>query len=280
MKTNDIKELKLLAANGRRNVLEMLKIGKGGHLGPAYSCMDIVAALYGHTMNVDPKDPKMAGRDIFLVSAGHKAMAQYAVMAELGFFDKAVFNTFERFGSSIPGHPCMHLLPGIEANTGSLGHGISLACGMALAKKLNGTGERVFVITGDGELAEGSNWEGAAIAAHYGLDNLTVIVDHNGLQISGTNEEVMNFQPITGHFAGFGWATAEINGNSMEEVVSALDSLPLAKGKPSLICANTTKGFGCSMVAGKVGCHFVAYSDELYEATMKELDQMIAEVRA
>lgn len=275
---DNIKELKLLAAKGRRNVLEMLKIGKNGHMGPAYSCIDIVAALYGHTMNCDPKNPKKKDRDIFLISAGHKAMAQYAIMAELGYFDKSVFETFEKFGSPVPGHPCMHLLPGIEANTGSLGHGISLGCGMALSKKINGTPERVFVITGDGELAEGSNWEGAAIAAHYGLDNLTVIVDHNGLQISGCTKDVMSFEPITAHFAGFGWATCEINGNSMEEIVDALDKLPLEKGKPNLICANTIKGYGYSKIAGKINSHHVAYSPEMYDEAMKELDMMIAEV--
>lgn len=269
-----------MAANGRKNVLEMLKIGGGGHMGPAYSCMDIVAALYGHTMNVDPKNPKMADRDLFLISAGHKAMAQYAIMAELGFFDKEVFKTFEQFGSPVPGHPCMHLLEGIEANTGSLGHGISLAVGMALAAKLDKTNRRVYVLTGDGELAEGSNWEGAAAAAHHKLDNLTVIVDHNGLQISGQTKDVMSFEPVAAHFAGFGFATREINGNSMEEIVDALDALPYEAGKPNLICANTIKGFGSSPLEGKASCHFVAFTDELYNQTMKEIDEYIGEVKA
>lgn len=280
MKTDDIKRLKLLAANGRKNVLEMIRIGKAGHLGPAYSCIDIVAALYGHTMNNDPKNPRMGNRDILVMSAGHKAMAQYAIMAEVGYFDKSLFDTFERFGSPIPGHPCMHLLPGIEASTGSLGHGISLGCGMALAKKINGTDEKVFIITGDGELAEGSNWEGAAVASKYKLDNLTVIVDHNGLQISGETKDVMSLEPITAHFSGFGWATKEINGNRMEEIVFALDSLPFERGKPNLICARTVKGYGYSKIAGKASSHFVSHTQKDYEAAMKEIDDIIAEVEA
>lgn len=280
MAINDIKKLKALAAHSRQNVLRMIKAEGSGHLGPAYSCIDIITALYFHGMNVDPGDPKMAERDIFLLSAGHKAMAQYAVMAEMDFFDKAVLDTFGEFKSVIAGHPCMHLLPGIEGNTGSLGHGISLACGMALGKRQDGLKSRVFVITGDGELAEGSNWEGAAIAAHYGLDNLCVIVDHNGLQISGNTKDVMSFEPVAAHFAGFGWAVREINGNCMREIVEALDAVPFERGKPSLIVANTVKGCGYSKIAGKASCHYWMYDEEGYNEAMKELDAALAEVEA
>ena len=265
MAVNDIRELKMHAIQGRKNVLRMIKAEGGGHLGPAFSCMDIVTALYFHTLHVDPKNPKMPERDIFLLSAGHKAMAQYAVMAEMGYFDRSVLDTFGSFKSIIAGHPCMHLLPGIEANTGSLGHGILLGCG---------------VITGDGELAEGSNWEGAAVAAHYGLDNLCVIVDHNGLQISGNTKDVMSFEPVAEHFAGFGWATRVIDGNDMGQIVEALDSVPFEKGKPSVIVANTLKGCGFSKVAGKASCHHWAYNEADYNEAMQELDKALAEVKA
>lgn len=280
MAVNDIRELKMHAIQGRKNVLRMIKAEGGGHLGPAFSCMDIVTALYFHTLHVDPKNPKMPERDIFLLSAGHKAMAQYAVMAEMGYFDRSVLDTFGSFKSIIAGHPCMHLLPGIEANTGSLGHGILLGCGMALGKRQDKLPSRVFVITGDGELAEGSNWEGAAVAAHYGLDNLCVIVDHNGLQISGNTKDVMSFEPVTEHFAGFGWATHVIDGNDMGQIVEALDSVPFEKGKPSVIVANTLKGCGFSKVAGKASCHHWAYNEADYNEAMQELDKALAEVKA
>ena len=207
-------------------------------------------------------------------------MAQYAVMAEMGYFDRSVLDTFGSFKSIIAGHPCMHLLPGIEANTGSLGHGILLGCGMALGKRQDKLPSRVFVITGDGELAEGSNWEGAAVAAHYGLDNLCVIVDHNGLQISGNTKDVMSFEPVAEHFAGFGWATRVIDGNDMGQIVEALDSVPFEKGKPSVIVANTFKGCGFSKVAGKASCHHWAYNEADYNEAMQELDKALAEVKA
>jgi len=276
MKAKDTNELKILAARCRQNVLRMIRANGSGHLGPAYSCMDIVTALYFYGMNVDPDDPAKADRDIFLLSAGHKGMAQYAALAEAGFFDKSILDTFGQFQCRIPGHPDMHKIPGIEANTGSLGHGLNLACGIALGKRQEGLHSRVFVIMGDGELAEGSNWEAAAIAAHYKLDNLVVFVDHNGLQISGQTKDVMSFEPVADHFAGFGWATTEINGNGMDEIVNLIDRLPLCKGKPSLIVANTVKGIGFSKAAGKAGCHYWAPCTEDMELAEHELDECLA----
>ena len=280
MKTNDIKELKKIAVACRKNVLRMVKAEGSGHLGPAFSCEDILTALYFHRLNVDPKDPMKEDRDIFLLSAGHKAMAQYAAMAEAGYFDKTVLDTFGQFKSIIAGHPCMHLLPGIEANTGSLGHGIAIAAGMALGKRQDGIPATVFVLTGDGELAEGLNWEGVATAAHYGLDNLCIIVDHNGLQISGHTKDVMSYEPVADHFKGFGCAVREINGNDMAEIVEALDAVPFEKGRPSVIVANTLKGCGFSKSAGQASCHYWAYDEDGYNECMAELDQILAEVEA
>lgn len=278
MKMDKEKEIKLSAAKCRQNILRMIKANGSGHLGPAYSCIDIVAALYFYGMHVDPAAPNQKDRDIFLLSAGHKGMAQYAALAEAGFFDKSILDTFGQFKCRVPGHPDMHKLPGIEANTGSLGHGLNLACGIALGKRQDGLDSRVFVITGDGELAEGSNWEAAAVAAHYKLDHLTVFVDHNGLQISGNTRDVMSFEPVAAHFAGFGWAVKEIVGNDVGQIMAAIDSLPLEKGKPNLIVANTIKGKGFSKAEGQAGYHYWKPSDEDMALAEKELEDYIAEL--
>ncbi|MDR0652643.1 MAG: transketolase, partial [Synergistaceae bacterium] len=178
-----VKKLEYQAANCRRNIVRMVRSGGAGHMGGAMSCMDMVTALYFHALNIDPDDTQKPDRDRFILSAGHKCMAQYAALAERGFFDKSLLDTYGKLGTKLPGHPDMHKLPGIEANTGALGHGLSISVGMALG--LRASRVRVFTVMGDGELPEGSNWEAAAAAAHYGLENLTVLVDDNGLQISG-----------------------------------------------------------------------------------------------
>ena len=272
MTRQGIKELELAAAKSRRNVLRMVEASHHGHLGGAMSCLDIVTALYFYKMNVRPEDPKWADRDRFLLSAGHKCMVQYAVLAERGYFDKSVLDTYGGLKTKIPGHPDMHKLPGVEANTGALGHG----SGMALALRAEGKDSKVYVVMGDGELAEGSNWEAAAVAAHYGLDNLVVFVDFNGLQISGKVQDIMNFTPVAEHFAAFGWAVRDIDGNNMEEVVSTLDALPLEKGKPNLIVAHTIKGRGVSFAENKASYHYwTPKGDEMAQA-IAEVESNIA----
>lgn len=276
MNTKDIKGLELTAAKCRRNVLRMVEASHHGHLGGAMSCLDIVTALYFYKMNIRPEDPAWADRDRFLLSAGHKCMVQYAVLAERGYFDKAVLDTYGALKTKIPGHPDMHKLPGVEANTGALGHGLSIASGMALGLRSEGKDSKVYVVMGDGELAEGSNWEAAAVAAHYGLDNLTVFVDFNGLQISGKVQDIMNFTPIAEHFAAFGWAVRDIDGNNMAEVVNTLDSLPLEKGKPNLIVAHTIKSRGISFAENKASYHYwTPKGDELAQA-IGEVEASIA----
>jgi transketolase len=193
----------------------MVRSSGSGHLGGALSCLDIVAALYFHAMDVDPKNPGKPDRDRFVLSAGHKCMAQYAALAERGFFDASLFDTYGKLNTKLPGHPDMHKLPGVEANTGALGHGLSISVGMALGLRASGLKSRVFTVMGDGELPEGSNWEAAAAAAHYGLENLIVFVDDNGLQISGRTVEVMNMEPVESRFAAFGWAVRSLDGNDM-----------------------------------------------------------------
>ena len=277
MAGEDVRALKRRAANCRRHVVRMVRSSGCGHLGGAMSCLDILAALYFRTMRLDPKNPKLPDRDRFVLSAGHKCMALYSALAECGYFDMSVLDTYGKLNTKIPGHPDMYKLPGVEANTGALGHGLSISVGMALGLRLKGTKARVFTLLGDGELPEGSNWEAAAAAAHHRIDNLTAFVDDNGLQISGTTRDVMSMQSIAEHFAAFGWATREIDGNDMSQVVACLDSLPFEKGKPSLVVAHTVKGKGVSFAENKVAYHYWKPSaDELAQAE-RELDQVLAQ---
>ena len=279
MNTKDIKKLELAAAKSRRNVLRMLENAKHGHMGGAMSCLDIVTALYFYKMKIRPEEPKWEDRDRFLLSAGHKALVQYAVMAEKGFFDKEILDTYGNLKSILPGHPDMYKLPGIEGNTGALGHGLAIAVGMALGLKYDKKDSNVYVIMGDGELAEGSNWEAAAAAAHYNVDNLTLVVDFNGLQISGKITDVMNFTPIADKFRSFGWAVYELEeGNDMEEIVKTLDKLPLEKGKPSVIVAHTIKSRGISFAENEVGYHFWETTEEELTQAIKEADERIVKL--
>lgn len=246
----------------RRHVLRMVRASGCGHLGGALSCMDILAALYFHTMKCDPKNPGLPGRDRFVLSAGHKCMALYAALAEKGYFDPSVLDTYGSLNAKIPGHPDMHKLPGVEANTGALGHGLSLSVGMALGLRAHHTGARVFTVMGDGELPEGSNWEAAAAASHHRLDNLIAFVDANGLQISGATREVMSMEPIGGRFAAFGWSVSEIDGNDMAQIVGCLDAIPTGGGKPIMIVARTVKGKGLSFAENNAAYHYWKASPE------------------
>ena len=271
--------LKLIAVECRKNVLRMIRAGGHGHVGGALSAMDIVTALYFDKMNVSPEEADHPDRDRFLLSAGHKCLAQYAALAEKGYFAKEVMDTYGALGSKIPGHPDMHKLPGVEANTGALGHGLSIAAGMAMAAKLERRRYKVYAICGDGELPEGSNWEAAAAAAKFGLDNLVVFVDNNGLQISGQVTEVMNMEPIAGKFAAFGWAVAKIDGNDMEEIVKMLDRLPIERGKPTLILCHTVKAKGLSFGENQAGYHFWNATEELLRQAEEEMEARAEELR-
>ena len=240
--------------------------------------MDIVTALYFDVMKIDPAKPDWPDRDRFLLSAGHKAMCQYAVLAERGYFDPAVLDTYGDMGTALGGHPDMHKLAGVEANTGALGHGLSIATGMALGLRYQSSPARVFAVTGDGELPEGSNWEAAAIASHYKLDTLTVIVDNNGMQISGRVGDVMSMTPIPEKFEAYGWATREIDGNDMAQVVEALHAAPFEPGKPSVIIAHTVKSKGISFFEDTLASHHVKLDDETYAKACAEIDARIAEL--
>jgi len=265
--------LQIEAELARLNVLRMVRAGGSGHLGGALSCIDIVTALYFATMRVNPQAPKDPNRDRFLLSAGHKAMAQYAVLGRRGYFEETLYDTYGSVGSKLGGHPDLHKLPGIEANTGALGHGLSIAAGMALGLRAAGNGGRVFTVLGDGELPEGANWEGASIAAHHRLDNLVAFVDVNDLQISGPTAEVMNMEPIADKFAAFGWNTVTIDGNDIDAVLGAVSTADGEKGRPTVVVARTTKAKGISFLEGTLASHY-------WKPTVEELDRAEREVHA
>ena len=241
------------------------------HLAPAMSCADLVTALYFRIMNHDPREKENPERDRFILSAGHKCLVQYTALFMAGYFKTQMLNTFCQFGSPLAGHSTAKV-PGVEISTGSLGHGLPLGIGMALAIKRGKYPSRVFVLLGDGELAEGSNWEAALVASHYQLDNLVGIIDNNGLCADGKTNDILNLSPLAAKFASFGWEVREINGHSMAEIVSILEKLPLIKGKPSMIIATTVKGYGVSFMENQVDWHYKVPSQEQAVQAIKELD--------
>ena len=258
----------------RKNVLRMIRAGRSGHIGGALSAADIMTVLYFHLMKLDPQKPGWAERDRFVLSAGHKCLALYATLAERGFFDHAVLDTYGALGSKLGGHPDMHKLPGVETNTGALGHGLSIAGGMAMGLKMNHLDSKVYVIMGDGELAEGSNWEAAAAASHHGLDNLLVFVDRNDLQISGRTVDVMSYEPLDKRWEAFGWGVREIDGNNLNQIVENATAIPFEKDKPSVIIANTVKSKGISFAEGKVEYHYWKATDEQLDIAARDLAEI------
>ena len=270
-------ELRKKALKLRENILRMMKASRAGHVGGAMSSAEITAALYFHVMRLNSSDPKDENRDRFVLSAGHKCLVLYAALAEKGFIDHSVLDTYGDNGSLLPGHPNMKI-PGVEANTGALGHGLSIAGGMAQGLRLKGKDSRVFVIMGDGELAEGSNWEAAAAASHHKLDNLTVFVDWNGLQIGGSTADVMNYSPLSDKFKAFGWHVTEIDGHDLNAIVDACDVNAGPSGKPRAVIAHTVKSKGRSFAEGKAAYHYWKPGDEELEKADADLDQIRKEL--
>lgn len=271
MVESGISELTQRAKRIRRTIVSTIARAGSGHVAPALSCADIVTALYFHVLRVDPSDPKWPERDRFILSAGHKCMAQYAALAERGFFPSSTLDTYLQCGSILGGHPDARKIPGVDTSTGALGHGLPIGVGMALAAKMKQEGYRVFVLLGDGELDEGSVWEAAMAAAHYRLDNLIAIIDHNGLQVDGRIEDVMNITPIAEKWSSFGWVTREIDGHDIAEIVQTLDNVPFAGGKPSAVVARTVKGKGVSFMENQVSWHMRAPNTDEYETAMRDL---------
>lgn len=265
------KELLEKAKNIRRNIVEMIYQASSGHPGGALSSADLLTCLYFSEMNVDSKNPKDENRDRFVLSKGHASAALYATLAEKGFFQKEDLKGFRNINSILQGHPDMKKIPGVDMSTGSLGQGLSAANGMAIAAKLDKKDYRVYCLMGDGEIEEGQIWEAAMSASHYKLDNLCAIVDYNNLQIDGKITEVMNSVPIDEKFKSFGFNVININGNDIDEILSAFEKARKAKDRPTAIIAKTVKGKGVSFMENQAGWHGKAPKKEEYEMAMEEL---------
>lgn len=266
-----LQDLAAKACKIRQDIISMLSEAKSGHPGGALSATDIVTTLYFHEMKVDPQNPKWPDRDRFVLSKGHAAPVLYAALAEKGFFPVDELMTLRKLGSRLQGHPSMKHLPGVDMSTGSLGQGLSVANGMALAGKLDGRDYRVYVVLGDGETQEGQVWEAAMAAAHYKLDNVVAFLDHNGLQIDGPTREVMSPEPVVEKWQAFGWHVEEINGHNLSEIITALEKAKEVKGKPTIIVANTVKGRGVSFMENQVGWHGNAPNAEQTSLALREL---------
>lgn len=268
-----MENLKAKSFELRQQVIRMIVEGKGGHIGGDMSVMDILVELYFDQMHIGPELHEDERRDRFVMSKGHSVEALYAVLAAKGFFPiEQVIREFSKFGSAFIGHP-NNKLSGIEMNSGSLGHGLPVCVGMALAGKMNGLDYRVYTVMGDGELAEGSIWEGAMAASHYGLDNLCAVVDRNGLQISGETETVMGQDDLMERFGSFGWHAICVDGHDYELLKKAFEEARSVKGKPTILIANTIKGYGSPVMEHQANWHHKVPTSEELTQIMKDLEE-------
>jgi transketolase len=261
-----IADLKRRACAIRLDIIQMIGVGQKGHLGGSCSIADVVTALYFYKMRHDPANPQWPERDRFLLSKGHAALVQYAALAESGYFPKEELKNTKRLGSMLQGHPDLKSTPGVEANTGSLGQGLSLACGIAAGLRLDGRGSRVYCVVGDGEMAEGQIWEAAMAAAAFSLDHLVAILDCNGLQAMGRVAERFNTNPVADKWRAFGWHVVDIDGHDMAAITDALDDVDAVCGKPKMILARTVKGAGIPFAEDRVEFHNGQLDAEQYQA--------------
>lgn len=265
-------ELEKKAVEYRKKILTYIKHANAGHTGGSLSCIDILNVLYNDVMNVGPSNFDSPTRDRYIQSKGHSVEALFVVLADQGFYPESELNTLCKYQSHFVGHPTRKI-PGVEQNTGALGHGLAISSGVALAGKKDKLDYKVYTLLGDGELAEGSNWEAALIAAQYKLDNLVAIVDHNGLQITDRTINVCSTDPLGEKFQAFGWEVIEVDGHDLQKLKETLNSMPLKKDKPSLVIANTTKGKGVSFMEDQLNWHHKVPTDEEFEKAMKELNE-------
>jgi len=275
MDNSKLKQLKITSAKVRRHIIDAVYNASSGHPGGSLGIADILTVLYNEVLNIDPSNPKMENRDRFVLSKGHCSPALYGILAEKGYFPKEEILKFRKIDSYLQGHPDSKRVPGVDASTGSLGHGISVACGMAISAKLDKKDFRVYTVLGDGELEEGQVWEAAMFAAHYKLDNLTAFVDFNGLQIDGDITKVMSPLPIDEKFKAFGWNVLYIDAHNYEQIISAVEEAKLFKGKPTMILATSIKGKGVSYMEGQASWHGSAPNKEQYEQAVAELDELL-----
>jgi len=267
----DHKGLKEIARNIRKDIVSMIHTSKSGHPGGSLSSVEILTALYFDEMNIDINNCKMEDRDRFVLSKGHAAPVLYATLAHKGYFDREELNGLRKINRMLQGHPDMKGTPGVEMSTGSLGQGFSVACGMAMASKLDNAPWRVYALLGDGEVQEGIVWEAAMSAAHYKLDNMVAFLDYNGLQIDGKTEDVMNIGSIVDKFKAFGWNVIEIDGHDFDQIFAALDMAKETVGKPTMVVAKTIKGKGISFMENEAGWHGAAPSDSDLERALLDL---------
>ena len=277
MKITNVKALKKIALEVRKDIIEAVYSAKSGHPGGSLSIADILTVLYFNQMNIDEKKPDDPNRDRLVLSKGHACTALYSVLAEKGYFDKEDLKTFRKLGSPLQGHPDMNKVPGIDMSTGSLGQGLSASVGMAIASKMNKAGCKIYCILGDGEIEEGQIWEAAMSASKYKLDNLCVILDNNNLQIDGEIEKVGGMNNITEKFLSFGFNVVNINGHNIDEIIDAITTAKQTKGKPTIIIAKTIKGKGVSFMENKAEWHGKAPSEEEYNLAMEELNKSMLE---
>lgn len=275
-----VTELSIIANNVRKNALTAVYSASSGHPGGSLSIAEVLTLLYFEVMNVDPKNPKDSDRDRLVLSKGHTAPALYSTLALKGYFPIEDVATFRKIDSYLQGHPDMKYIPGVDMSTGSLGQGISAAGGMALAAKLDNKAYRVYSILGDGEIEEGQVWEQAMFAAHYKLDNLTIFVDNNGLQIDGDVSEVMNPNPIDKKFEAFGWHVIKVDAHNLSELLDAVNEAKATKGQPTAIIMKSVKGKNVSFMENNAGWHGSAPNKEQYEQAISELDAIIKELEA
>ena len=270
-------ELSGVCRQMRRDIINMTANAGSGHPGGSLSAVELMASVFYNHMRIDPENPRWADRDRFVLSKGHAAPCYYAVLAELGFISRDEFKNFRQLHSILQGHPDCKKVPGVDASTGSLGQGCSIAVGMALGAKVQGKDTKVFTLLGDGECQEGQIWEALMSAAHYKLDNLTVIVDNNGLQIDGSNDEVMSLGDMPAKLRAFGFDFCEIDGHDLDAIEAAL-SAPVVPGKPRCILAHTVKGKGVSFMENQAGWHGKAPNAEQYAQAMSELEARVKEL--
>lgn len=272
-------ELKIKSIQYRKTLLRCIKRAKAGHTGGDLSCIDILNVLYNRVLNVSPETFDDPQRDRYVQSKGHSVEALYVVLADRGFFPESDLDTLCCYRSHYAGHPTRKVR-GIEQNTGALGHGLAFSVGVALAGKMDGAAYKVYTLLGDGELAEGSNWESMLTAAHYRLDNLIAIADRNTLQITGRTEDVCALEPLRAKFEAFGWAVRQVDGHDVAALTETLLAAPFEMGRPSMVIARTVKGKGISFMEDHVKWHHHVPTDEEYERAQQELDRLLREVQA
>ena len=272
-----IRELEQKSIQYRKTILRIIKRANAGHIGGSLSCVDILNVLYNLVLNVSPETIHSPDRDRYIHSKGHSSQALYAVLADRGFFREDLLDNLSQYKSEFFGHPSRRI-NGIEQNTGALGHGLPMAVGTALAGKIDRRSFRVFTLLGDGELAEGSNWEAMMAAAHYELDNLTAIVDRNTLQITGRTEDVLGLEPLDEKFRSFGFEVHTANGNNIAELIDVFSEMPFQEKKPNMVIAKTTKGKGISFMEDNASWHHRVPNDEEYQRAMEELENAEVEM--